>query len=330
VLRFQALGQGAVTPTSKPRITALVTAHEDSPQLSQCLRTVQDQAKELGAEVLLVINAREESLPAASKRALERLCSRILFVETPGKSSALNEAVATCESEVIAFTDDDAQPQGGWLESLTAPLLDPQRPERLVGAGGRVLPIYPEKDLPDWYRRFMEDKPASILGPRYDLGPEPFTHSLNSAAVYPPIGANCAYRAEIFQKYRYSTKLGPNYETGLRGGEDTELGKRLLLDGFQLDYVPQALVCHPIHADRLGFEFCKQRFYSHGMELARLRNMLGDGIRSPWRLRWERRLLLALYIVLPFSSQWSRERIALQREKLRGMVHELQQSEASN
>jgi glycosyltransferase involved in cell wall biosynthesis len=319
-----------VTTLENPRISVLVTAHEDSPQLSQCLRIVGDQAERTDAEVLLVINAREDSFPDASRSALAELCARMLFVETPGKSNALNAAIATCKSEVIAFTDDDAQPQGDWLESLTAPLLDSQRPGRLMGTGGRVLPIYPKTGLPDWYRRTIEGKAASILGPRYDLGPEPFSHSADSAAVNPPIGANCAYRAEVFQKYSYSTMLGPNYETGLRGGEDTELGNRLLLDGFELDYVPQAVVCHPIHADRLGFEFCKQRFYSHGIELARLRNMLGDGIRSPWQLRWERRLLLALYMVLPFSSQWSRERIALQREKLRGMLHELQQSESSN
>ena len=315
--------KAGVKAEMKAGVTVLVTAHEDSPRLSQCLREIWQQAVPLEARVLLVLNLPEERFPAESREALSKYCSRILFVTTVGKSNALNAAVAACESEVIAFTDDDAQPQEGWLASLTAPLLDRNRPERLVGTGGRVLPVYPAEGLPDWYRGMVERKPASILGPRYDLGPRPFAYSATARRSYPPIGANCAYRAEVFEKFHYSTELGPNYETGLRGGEDTELGHRLLLAGLQLDYVPDAVVLHPIGADRVSFEFCMKRYYSHGIELARLRRLLGVGIKSAWRVRWERRLLLALYLAAPFSSQWSHERIALQREQLRGMLHEL-------
>ena len=33
-----------------------------------------------------------------------------------------------------------------------------------------------------------------------------------------PIGANCAYRREVFSRYRYDPRLGPNRRSGLRGG----------------------------------------------------------------------------------------------------------------
>ena len=48
------------------------------------------------------------------------------------------------------------------------------------------------------------------------------------------------------------------------------------------------------------------------------------------RLRWSSRLLPALHLLRPFSRQWNPERIALEREKLRGMLHELQQPGASS
>jgi glycosyltransferase involved in cell wall biosynthesis len=307
--------------TRDSRITVLVTAHQDSPALSRCLLAVAKQAEPLGARILLVVNLPEGQFPAASRQALSKLCSDILFVPTPGKSRALNAGVTVCDSEVIAFTDDDAQPQEGWLESLTAPLLALDRPERLVGTGGRVLPVYPAEGLPDWYRKIVDHKPASILGPRYDLGQAPFSYSAGPATT-PPIGANCAYRAELFEQRRYCTELGPNYESGLRGGEDTEFGHRLLLDGFQLNYVPRSTVLHPISADRLTLEFCMKRYYSHGVELVRLRKLLGMGIRSTWLVRWERRMLLTLHLARPLWPHWTRERIALQREKLRGILHE--------
>ena len=126
--------------TRSSRITVLVTAHQDSPGLSRCLLAVAKQAEPLGARVLLVVNLPEGQFPATSQQALSKLCSDILFVPTPGKSKALNAGVAACDSEVIAFTDDDAQPQEGWLESLTAPLLALDRPERLVGTGGTQGP----------------------------------------------------------------------------------------------------------------------------------------------------------------------------------------------
>jgi len=181
-----------MTMTITPRVTVVVTAHEHSPELAACLRTVGEQAAALGGDVLLAFNAPEERVPHETRVALSKLCSRVLFVAAPGKSNALNEAVASCDGEVIAFTDDDAIPQAGWLAALVGPLLSPQRPKSLIGTGGRVWPVCEGSSLPDWYRRTMESKPVSILGPRYDLGEQPFSHSLDAPPVYPPIGANCA------------------------------------------------------------------------------------------------------------------------------------------
>ena len=305
------------------RVTVLVTAHEDSPRLYECLRAVRSQAAEVGAETLLVLNVKQKDFPREAEESLSRLCTRILFVETPGKSNALNEGVAATDSEVIAFTDDDAEPQPGWLASLIAPLLDDRRPADLVGTGGRVLPIYPERGVPRWYRDMIERKTISVLGPRHDLGDAPLPYSMSGPKTPNPIGANCAYRREIFQKYRYTPELGPNYETGLRGGEDTELAHRLLIDGLRLRYVPESIVHHAVRPERLSLEFCAPRFYSHGVELARLRQRLQVPMKSRWRLRWERRLLRLLYAACPFGLGWSHARIVLQREKLRGMIDEL-------
>lgn len=313
---------------SSARVVVLVTAHEDSPRLYDCLRSLQPQLAEVGAEIMLVINQKPESFPQRAVDLASKLCSRILFVETPGKSNALNAGVAACDASVIAFSDDDAEPQPGWLSALTAPLLDERRPASLVGTGGRVLPIYPDAGVPTWYRAMVEGKPASVLGPRHDLGDAPFLYGTGAGRGLNPIGANCAYRREVFADYHYAVELGPNYQTGVRGGEDTELAHRLMRDGWSLQYVPDAVVHHAVREERLSLEYCAPRFYSHGVELARLRAMLGEPQKSRFRLRWERRLLLALYALCPFGLGWSPARIALQREKLRGMLAERARTEA--
>ena len=315
-------------PPHRPRVTVLVTAHEDAPRLYDCLRALQAQTAELDASTLLVVNQAQGRFPREAEERASKLCDRILFVEAPGKSNALNAGVAVCESEVIAFTDDDAQPQPGWLARLTAPLLEETRPSNLVGTGGRVLPIYPESGMPTWYSGMIEGKATSVLGPRHDLGDAALAYEMRGARTPNPIGANCAYRREVFDDYRYAPELGPNYETGVRGGEDTEFAQRLMIAGMALRYVPDAIVHHVVRPERLNLAYCAPRFYSHGVELVRLRNMLGVPHKSIPRLTWELRLLPALYALCPLGIGWSPARITLEREKLRGMLAELTRSES--
>ena len=319
--------RGATPELESPSVTVLVTTCADSEDLRSCLRMIRTQADEIGAALLLVVNAKRKELSEDSFDALSAIVSRVLFVASPGKSNALNAAVDTVDSDVIAFTDDDAMPRPGWLKALTAPLLDPDRPARRVGTGGRLHPTYPDRGMPAWYKSMIEGRPASVLGPRHDFGDESFAYEFAGGSAKVPIGANCAYRREVFDRFRYATDLGPNRVSGLKGGEDTELALRLMMEGFGLQYVPDAIVDHPVHSDRLGIDYCKPRFFSHGVELARLRKRLGIPLKSRFRLRWERRLAPALHLLRPFG--WSRERIALEREKLRGMLHELDSGSAA-
>jgi cellulose synthase/poly-beta-1,6-N-acetylglucosamine synthase-like glycosyltransferase len=223
----------------QPRISVLIAASGASAELQECLELVGAQAREVEAEVVLVLNTARAALPDECSRVFQRVGARLEFEENIGKSHALNRGVRACQGEVIAFTDDDALPRPGWLGSITAPLLDEGRPEKLVGSGGRVTPLYPTRGVPDWFVRLVESKSTSFLGPRHDMGPEPCDYGLENDSARSPIGANCAYRREVFQHYRFDPALGPNRSTGMRGGEDVALGRRLLADGYRLQYLPQ-------------------------------------------------------------------------------------------
>jgi len=280
-----------------PRISVVVTACADSRALRSCLARVRSEADALGAEVLLVVNAPESSLGEA-RLELEKTCDRLLFEPAIGKSHALNLAVDAARGEVVAFTDDDAEPEPGWLRPLTAPLLASDRPPRLAGTGGRVLPVFPEGATPAWFRAWVESRDTAFLSPRHDRGPQPLEYSYGDQdRTGIPIGANCAYRREIFASYRYDPRLGPNRETGLRGGEDTLLAMELMRDGFRLLYTPDALVRHPVYAERLRIDAIRRAFVARGVEWVRIRQLLGAPLPSAATARRKlRRLRLKLWL----------------------------------
>ena len=257
-----------------PPISVLVVTCVDSPGLRNALTAVRQQARPLSAEIVLVVNGPTASLSDESTTTLRALCDQLVFEPQVGKSHALNRGVRACRGEVIAFTDDDAEPQSGWLEAITAPLLRDDRQPELVGCGGRVLPVYAPGGVPSWYRKLVAGQKSYFLGPIHDLGDDVLEYAPPDDDRGAPLGANCAYLREIFGRYGYHPALGPNRETGLRGGEDYELAFRLLLDGYRITYEPRAVVKHPVASERTTLEYVTRGYHLQGIENARLREML--------------------------------------------------------
>jgi glycosyltransferase involved in cell wall biosynthesis len=289
---------------------------------------VAEQAHALAGEVLLVFNTAPGALAEESHTALSKCCDRILFEPRVGKSNALNHAVVEAGGEVIAFTDDDAFPQPGWLAAITTPLLAPDRPPKLVGCGGPVVPRYPESGMPGWIRSLLEKEPTHFLSPRHDLGPVPREYSLDEEEkTVAPLGANCAYRREVFATHRYDPRLGPNRATGLRGGEDTLLGRALMRDGFRLRYCPDARVEHPVPAERMTLEFAERSYYLQGIEWVRLQRIAGFAPPRTRKLLWNllRMRARSLYKRVRWGDARadSVRRLALKRARDRGALTEI-------
>jgi len=294
-------------------VSVVVTAFRDSTALRTCLGAVRREAAPLDAEVVLVLNAGISDFAASSRLELARLCDQMLFVAEVGKSHALNAGVTACRGSVIAFTDDDAVPMPGWLRALTAPLLEPTRPSHLLGTGGRVLPSFPETDTPRWFRELAEERLTHFLGPRHDLGNHILEYrSRTEPPTGVPIGVNCAYRREVFSRYHYDTRLGPNRRSGLRGGEDWALGHQLLRDGYRMVYRPDALVHHPISPERMTLPYVRQGFFVNGVESIRIRELLGERKLSPFLMRLR---IARAQLVLWFAGM-----LQIERSQLRWML----------
>ncbi len=318
-------------PADAPPVTVVVTACADSTALRQCLGAVREQAHALGGEVLLAMNTVSTALAVEARHALEALCDRLVFEPKVGKSHALNSAVSLSRGAVIAFTDDDAEPQPGWLAALTAPLLAPDRDPTLVGCGGPVLPVYPEEVMPAWFRSLIEEKRkhTHFLTPVHELGPAPIDYETDGKRGPLPIGANCAYRREVFASYHYDPRLGPNRDTGMRGGEDFLIGLLLLRDGYRLRYCPDARVRHPAHPERMTEAWLRHSYYVQGIEhVRRSRAVTGrPGVKkAKTRLKLAvLRLKLLLLSLLPRQARLfaTRMRWLAKYERCRGQLAEL-------
>ena len=157
-----------------------------------------------------------------------------LQATSPGKSSALNAAIAVAKGDVMAFLDDDVVVEPAWLVALESHF---GQFSHLAVQGAVLLP---PRDSADPEIRRLIDRYRTVRPVDFD-GRTNETHSLN--------GANIAVRREVFDKVgKFDIRLGP----GASGtSEDVEFAQRIRQAGIKIGYVKQAVVYHHVDRSRL-------------------------------------------------------------------------------
>jgi len=178
-----------------------------------------------------------------------------LFEPTQGKSSALNTGIRNAGGKIIAFTDDDVIVDPRWLTELAAAF----DKSDCLAVAGRVVPVWSEPQ-PDWLE--LEDQQAVV---HFEYGDEP--HEID----IPPIGANMAFRRQIFEKYGLFRLALSSYKRRSGGTEDMEFGLRLLRAGEKLIYIPTAVIYHPVDRNRPTKKFMLRWAYRVGEKMSRAR-----------------------------------------------------------
>jgi glycosyltransferase involved in cell wall biosynthesis len=182
-----------------------------------------------------------------------------LFVETPGKSHAVNAALERALGDVVALTDDDVLPSPGWIQSLAEAFDDPS----IDFIAGRILPRW-EVDPPSW----MSPELHGVLAIP-DNGALPRAIDAADPAVI-PIGANMAVRRAVLARTGgLRADLG-KLEGTLRTGEDHEFFLRMLRCGCRGRYVPAALVHHWVPGSRLDPSYFRKWLHQNGQDVARI------------------------------------------------------------
>ncbi|RLP09034.1 glycosyltransferase [Propionibacterium australiense] len=190
--------------------------------------------------------------------------SRLRIVEQPvkGLSQARNAGVVAATRPFIAFTDDDAIVDAGWLVAL----LDPFAADsgHIIGATtGVVLPAelryraqrwfesrggFPKDDAPHVWASGPIPRPVRDFGAPGEGGP---LYPVTTARV--GAGVCMAYRAEaLAEAGRFDVALGAGTPT--RGGEDLDMFARVLRAGWVIVHTPDAVLHHRHRRDEAGLD----------------------------------------------------------------------------
>jgi len=242
-----------------PLISVVICTRDRPEQLDNCLRHF-DQQEYPRFEVVVVDNASSgDAVRAVTESRPGTVTYRYVAEPRPGLSWARNTGIAAASGEIIAFIDDDEEPDRQWLAGLAAGFA---RADDIGCVAGMIVPARLDTQAQEWFewygghskgRGFTADV-FSRHGPQSPLFP------------LPPFGtgANMAFRREALARIGgFDVAMGAGTLT--QASEDTLAFTLVLLAGYRIAYEPAALTRHHHRSD---IDSLARQLYGYGVGLA--------------------------------------------------------------
>jgi GT2 family glycosyltransferase len=220
-----------------PPVTVAVCTRNRPENLAFCLEAL-ERLKYPMLDLLVVDNAPADD---ATERLVRSRHPRIRYARepNPGLSWARNRAIEEARGEILAFTDDDAVVDPGWVRSLSAVF---RGDAAVMVVTGLVVPYELETEAQVLFERYRSFA-RGFTPMRVQADPvEPIAWRYGATGSF-GTGANMAFRRRVFGEIGlFDPCLGPGTLT--RGADDLEMFFRVLKAGHALVYEPQAVVRH--------------------------------------------------------------------------------------
>ncbi len=221
-------------------ISAIICTHNREAYLGAAIDSLLAQDCD-DFEVVVVDNASTDRTRAVVEERLSHPRLTYVYEATPGLSVARNTGAKSSQGEILAYLDDDAVASGQWLRTLYTAY---QHNEKLAIAGGKVTLLWPEGVSPPVW---LSPSLAGNLG-AYDLGDQ---------VVYidrpglTPRGLNYSLRRVFLDQVGgFDVNLG-RVGKNLLSNEELHMTGLALSCGWQVAYLPEALVAHNVSPERL-------------------------------------------------------------------------------
>lgn len=204
-----------------PRFSVVVCSYNGAGRLRECLRALQELDYP-DYEILLVDDGSTDET-ASVVRSFTGV--RLITLDHVGLSAARNRGAEEARGEIVAYTDDDCEPDAAWLRWLAWSF------ERYGwdACGGPNLPPVPEDRL--WWEHVDEAVVASAPG-------APTHVMLNDSEAEHLPGCNLVVKKRVLEA------LG-GFSVAYRvAGDDVDLCWRLRAAGYRMGFCGAAFVWH--------------------------------------------------------------------------------------
>lgn len=268
----------------KPQISAIICTHNRDSYLGAAIDSLLCQRFAGAFELIVVDNASTDRTRTVVETRLHHPHLHYVYEPVVGLSTARNTGAKTAQSDLLAYLDDDAVANPDWLQTLYNAY---QTNEKLAVAGGKVTLLWADGTHPP---RWLSSNLAGNLG-AYDLGDE---------LVYidrpglTPRGLNYSIRRAFLEQVGgFDLRLG-RVGTVLLSNEELRMTELALESGWQVAYLPDALVAHNVAPERLNRAWFLDRGWWQGISECYREQLAG---RAGWQQlgRGIERLLRGLY-----------------------------------
>jgi glycosyltransferase involved in cell wall biosynthesis len=254
--------------SSAPGVSVVICAYTEDRWSDLLAAVASVRGQDPAPDEIIVVTDHNDALLARARAAIPE--ARVVpNAEAKGLSGARNTGIAVSSGAVVAFLDDDAVAEPGWVRHLLEPYADP----RVLGVGGRVVPRWDE-DRPAWLpSEFDWVVGCTYAGHRDEAGP-----------VRNVIGANMSVRRDVVAKiggFRHSLGRTASLPAGC---EETEFFIRAA-QHFPRGIVwfePAAAVSHRVPAARATAKYFRTRCFAEGISKTQISRLVGtaDGLAS--------------------------------------------------
>jgi glycosyltransferase involved in cell wall biosynthesis len=208
-----------------------------------------------GLEVLVTVvdNNSSDSTRETVENYQPKFCGRLQYVfeKKQGRSHALNAGINATSGDLVGMIDDDEQVDTCWFRRIYEIFSSGE----VDFIGGPCVPRWGAA-APRW----LPPSHTGVLGIR-DAGPQ---HVYGTSHAELTGGNAVVSRAALQKVGLYATDLGRKADRPL-ADEDTDIYWRLLAVGAKGIYVPDLVIYHYIHPDRLTKRYFRSWHFWRGI-----------------------------------------------------------------